>query len=91
VRQARNVRTGATDELVFDHGVRWPAAAIVQARYFPDSPLPSTRIPYIQFEPGLITADGQVTNSSVEEFLRNYMTEFHAFIGRVYTALPRST
>ena len=24
-----------------------------------------------------------------EEFLRNYMTEFHGFIERVYTALPR--
>ena len=34
-------------------------------------------------------ADGQVTDSSTAEFLRNYMAEFHAFITRVYTALPR--
>ena len=46
---------------------------------------------YIQSEQGPITADGQVTNSSVEAFLRNYMTEFHGFIVRVFTALPRST
>jgi hypothetical protein len=30
-----------------------------------------------------------VTVPSTEEFLRNYMAEFAAFIGRVYTALPR--
>ena len=46
---------------------------------------------YIQFERGLITEDGRVTNLSVEEFLGNYMTEFHGFIARVYTALPRNT
>jgi chromate reductase, NAD(P)H dehydrogenase (quinone) len=45
---------------------------------------------YIQFEPGLITADGEVTNDTTQEFLRNYMTEFHAFIMRVYTVLPRN-
>jgi chromate reductase, NAD(P)H dehydrogenase (quinone) len=44
---------------------------------------------YIQFTPGLITDDGQVTNEKTEEFLRNYISEFHAFIMRVYTALPR--
>lgn len=45
---------------------------------------------YIQFEPGLITENGEVTNDTTEEFLRNYMTEFHAFIMRVYTVLPRN-
>jgi hypothetical protein len=29
--------------------------------------------------------------SSTEEFLRNYMKEFHGFIERVYTAIPRAT
>jgi chromate reductase len=38
----------------------------------------------------LITEDGEVTNETTEEFLRNYMTEFHAFITRVYTVLPRN-
>lgn len=39
---------------------------------------------------GPITEDGQVTNPSVEDFLRNDMTESHGFIARVYTALPRN-
>jgi len=46
---------------------------------------------YIQFTPGLITDDGEVTVASTEEFLRNYMAQFHAFIGRVLTVLPRET
>ena len=45
---------------------------------------------YIQFERGLITDDGVVGNRDIEEFLRMYMTEFHAFIQRVYTVLPRN-
>ena len=44
---------------------------------------------YIQFERGMITEDGEVTSKETEEFLRNYMEEFHAFIQRVYTVLPR--
>jgi chromate reductase len=44
---------------------------------------------YIQFTPGLITDDGQVTNEKTEEFLRNYISQFHAFIMRVYSVLPR--
>jgi chromate reductase len=45
---------------------------------------------YIQFEPGLITDGGEVTNDETAECLRNYMAEFHAFIVRVYTVLPRN-
>ena len=45
---------------------------------------------YIQFEPGLITDDGRVTNKETEDFLRHYLTEFHGFIERVYTVLPRN-
>lgn len=44
---------------------------------------------YIYFTPGLITDDGEVTIGSTADFLRNYMTEFHAFIVRVRTVLPR--
>jgi chromate reductase len=44
---------------------------------------------YIQFTPGLITDDGQVTNESTETFLRRYMEELAGFITRVYTVLPR--
>jgi chromate reductase, NAD(P)H dehydrogenase (quinone) len=45
---------------------------------------------YIQFKPGLITQDGQVTDDSTEKFLRNYMSELQAFVVRVLTVLPRT-
>jgi len=45
---------------------------------------------YIQFTPGLVTDDGEVTDGSTREFLENYMKEFHAYIVRVYTAIPRA-
>ena len=57
---------------------------------FCNSPLMNSIEAYIQFEKGLITDDGQVTNPSTAEFLRKYITEFYAFIGRVYTAIPRT-
>lgn len=44
---------------------------------------------YIQFTPGLITDDGEVTVASTEEFLRNYMSEFALFLRRVTSVLPR--
>lgn len=58
---------------------------------FCNSPLMNSIEAHIQFERGLITADGHVTNPSVEEFLRNYMTEFHGFIARVSSILPRNS
>ena len=58
---------------------------------FCNSPQMNSIEAYIQFHKGLITEDGQVTDASVEDFLRNYITEFHAFIARVYTALPRNS
>jgi chromate reductase len=57
---------------------------------FCNSPQMNSIEAYIQFLPGLITADGVVTDLQTEEFLRNYMAEFHRFIERVYTALPRN-
>jgi hypothetical protein len=38
-----------------------------------------------------ITDDGEVTVPSTEQFLRNHMAEFHTFIGRVLSVLPRQT
>jgi chromate reductase len=58
---------------------------------FCNSPLMNAIEAYIQFEKGLITDDGKVTDASTETFLRNYMAEFSAFIARVYTVLPRNT
>src|SRR6187399_1256612 len=47
---------------------------------FCNSPLMNAIEAYIQFTPGLITDDGKVTVESTEDFLRNYMAEFHMFI-----------
>jgi chromate reductase len=44
---------------------------------------------YIQFTPGMITDEGEVTVAATEDFLRKYMTEFHAHVARVLTVLPR--
>lgn len=56
---------------------------------FCNSPLMNQVEAYIHFTPGLITPEGEVTNEKTAEFLRNYMTEFHAFVARVLTVLPR--
>src|SRR5215213_7284873 len=58
---------------------------------FCNSPQMNAPEAYIQFKPGLITDEGEVTNESTETFLRNYMAEFHQFIVRVYTVLPRTS
>ena len=57
---------------------------------FCNSPLMNSIEAYVQFEKGLITDEGEVTNATTREFLRGFMTEMHAFIARVYTALPRN-
>jgi chromate reductase len=58
---------------------------------FCNSPLMNSLEAYIQFEPGLITDEGKVTNEGTETFLRKFMSEFAGFVERVYTVLPRST
>ena len=58
---------------------------------FCNSPQMNAIEAYIQFKPGLITDDGEVTVDSTAEFLRTFMTEFHGFISRVYTAIPRGS
>jgi chromate reductase len=56
---------------------------------FCNSPQMNAPEAYIQFTPGLITDDGDVTVQSTKDFLRNYMQEFHIFIARVLAVLPR--
>lgn len=56
---------------------------------FCNSPLMSAPEAYIQLTPGLITADGEVTDPSTEQFLRTFMTEFADFVARVRLILPR--
>ncbi|MBH1999725.1 MAG: NAD(P)H-dependent oxidoreductase [Sphingomonadaceae bacterium] len=55
---------------------------------FCNSPQMNAPEAYIQFTPGLITDDGEVTVPSTEKFLRHYMEEFHIFIARVLSVLP---
>ena len=56
---------------------------------FCNSPLMNSIEAYIQFEPGLITDTGDVTNESTAKFMREFMSAFSDYIGRVYTVLPR--
>jgi chromate reductase len=56
---------------------------------FCNSPLMNAIEAYIQFTPGLITDDGEVTVESTRDFIRNYIAEFHGYIERVYMVLPR--
>jgi chromate reductase len=57
---------------------------------FCNSPLMNSIEAYVQFERGLITDDGRVTDETTEQFLRRYIVEFAGFIARVYTVLPRN-
>jgi chromate reductase, NAD(P)H dehydrogenase (quinone) len=57
---------------------------------FCNSPQMNSMEAYIQFEKDMITDDGEVKNASTADFLRRYMAEFHEFIARVYTVLPRN-
>jgi chromate reductase len=56
---------------------------------FCNSPQMNAPEAYIHFKPGLISADGEVSDESTEGFLRDYMQALHAFIVRVLTVLPR--
>ncbi len=56
---------------------------------FLNAPQMNTVEGYIQFTPGLITDEGEVTVEATETFLRSYMAEFHAHVTRVLTVLPR--
>ncbi|HZQ60939.1 MAG TPA: NADPH-dependent FMN reductase [Casimicrobiaceae bacterium] len=57
---------------------------------FCNSPQMNAPEAYIQFKPGMIDEDGNVTIESTREFLRKYMEDLQAFITRVYTAIPRN-
>ena len=58
---------------------------------FCNSPQMNSIEAYIQFTPGLISDEGEVSNQSTERFLKDWIEEFAAFIERVYRALPRET
>lgn len=44
---------------------------------------------YIQFKDGMLDDAGEIADESTAKFLRNYLKEFHEFIARVLTVLPR--
>jgi chromate reductase len=44
---------------------------------------------YIQFKEGMINDAGEIADASTAEFLRKYLEEFHQFVARVLTVLPR--
>ena len=56
---------------------------------FCNSPQMNAPEAYIQFKPGLIDTEGNVSAQTTETFLRDFMAEFHAFIVRVLTVVPR--
>ena len=57
---------------------------------FCNSPQMNTVEAYIQLQPGVITADGDVTDDSTAKFLRNYMAEYRSFVERVMAVLPKA-
>ena len=56
---------------------------------FCNSPQMNAPEAYIQFTPGLVTDEGEVTVESTEKFLRKFMSEYADFVCRVLTVLPR--
>lgn len=56
---------------------------------FCNSPMMNTMEAYVQFKPGLITDEGEVTNPDTEKFLKSWIDEYAGFVERVCTALPR--
>ncbi|MBB4586273.1 chromate reductase [Rhizobium leguminosarum] len=56
---------------------------------FCNSPQMNAPEAYIQFTPGLITDDGEVTKDTTADFLRTFMQDFHVFIVRVRSVLPK--
>ena len=56
---------------------------------FCNSPQMNSPEAYVQFTPGLIDDEGNVSDESTKAFLAKFMTEFHAFIARVTSVLPR--
>jgi len=56
---------------------------------FLNSPQMNSPEAYIQFREGMINEAGEIANPATAEFLSKYLKEFHEFIARVLTVLPR--
>lgn len=57
---------------------------------FCNAPQMSSPEAYIQFTPDLVDESGEVTDTSTERFLREYLEELRDFVVRVLTVLPRT-
>lgn len=56
---------------------------------FLNSPQMNSPEAYIQFKDGMINDAGEIADAATAKFLGNYLEEFHQFIARVLTVLPR--
>ena len=56
---------------------------------FLNSPQMNSPEAYIQFKDGMLNEAGEIADPSTAQFLRNYLEEFHQFVARVLTVLPR--
>ncbi|MEN1941371.1 NADPH-dependent FMN reductase [Luteimonas sp. MJ246] len=56
---------------------------------FLNSPQMNSPEAYIQFKDGMLDEAGEIADESTAKFLGNYLKEFHEFIARVLTVLPR--
>ncbi len=56
---------------------------------FLNSPQMNSPEAYIQFKDGMINEAGEIADAGTAKFLTGYMKEFHEFIARVQTVLPR--
>ena len=56
---------------------------------FLNSPQMNSPEAYIQFKDGMLDESGAIADAGTAEFLRGYMQEFHDFVARVLTVLPR--
>ena len=56
---------------------------------FLNSPQMNSPEAYIQFKDGFLNDAGEVADEGTAKFLRGYLEEFHQFVARVLTVLPR--
>jgi chromate reductase len=54
-----------------------------------NSPQMNSPEAYIQVTPGLITDDGEITDSSTKEFLEGWLAAYSIYIQRVLTVIPK--
>lgn len=58
---------------------------------FLNSPQMNSPEAYIQFKKGMLDESGAIADPGTAKFLTTYLSEFHRFIERVLTVLPRGT